>query len=161
MECYCIQFSFSNNSISFREKNYIMCASAVRNFRAFTPYDFEASENGLEILRPITLRYPKVITYTHDDYRIGFKKSDYGRSKLFNNGKSLTLYSALSLEEAFPTDDKCVFITEEKHLNILLYGIHHFNYDTCHKCLNIDCTKKITDSEPENNTILSDDLFNI
>jgi hypothetical protein len=138
-----------------------MCASAVRNFRAFTPYDFDVSEDGLEIRRPIILRYPKAITYTHDDYRIGFKKSDYGRSKLFNNGKNLTLYSTLSSEENFPMDEKCIFLTEEKHLNVLLYGIHHFNYDACSKCLNIDCVKKIIESEPENNTILSDDLFNI
>lgn len=143
LECGQIQFESSTGSLLFRDKRYIMCAAGIPNF------------NALQAIRRPT-------NYNNGQYKICFKKSDYNRSKCYDGGRhGLTLYVNMISDVLGLKDEKCEFVTEEKFLNILLYGIHKFNYDVCQKCIKPNCEKKLVSAEPIINTGLPEELFNI
>lgn len=146
--CYQIQFQFSGETLRFRDKEYIMGAVGIPSFEIFPQ----------EILSRVGYRYN--FKYRYKDYTINIKKSDYGRSKLYKNAHSLTLYVALSSRDDFLTDEKCEFIMEQKCLDVVLYAICQFNYNMCLTCTNTGCTHKTNVNEPLEK-ILSDELFEI
>lgn len=142
--CHQIQYQFSNDILNFRDKKFTICAAGIPSFEIF--------DQG--ILRR------RAFFYKYKNYTIHIKKSDYGRSKLYKFGHSLTLYVALSSREDFLKQEICEFVIEQKDLEIMLYGICSFNYNNCQNCPNIGCTYKTNfDTPPER--ILSDELFEI
>jgi hypothetical protein len=159
-QCNNIKFEYGVGNIVFRGEKHIMCAAGIFNFNIFSESLGTTWQPRRGRDRWWSERTGATYSFDYEEYRITFKKSDYGRTKLYTQKGSnrLTLYVASTSN--FLEDEKCNFMTNEDFLPAIQYGVHKFNYNACLHCEN-KCEHQIINPEPIINVGLPEDLFKV